>query len=510
MTNTLGPAAVTFFETRGISPEIAAKYEIYTAARRGDEMVPAANGNVIVFPFFERDVVVNEKFRGPDKKFWQRKGGRKTFWNSDVLDDPALTRDHDPSPLIITEGEIDGLSAIECGFPFTVSVPDGAPPARTGNDELEPLDPEHEQTGKFEFLYNNRTRLRDIKRFTLAVDNDAAGQRLAAELVRRLGAARCRFVVYPEGCKDLNDVLREDGPQAVTAVLNAARPYPVRGLYRVSDYPDIAEVQTISTGWELLDDLDNGAAALKLFAGELMVVTGLPSSGKSTWVMNLLVNLGRLYGWRSVVFSPEMPTVPHLRAVLRRIVSNKDADPNPKVDAFIEDRFIFIDNDPAGNDDNDITLEWLMERASDAVMRDGVRVLLIDPWNEIEHLRARGETMHEYIGRSLRALKRFGRQYGVMVIVLAHPTKEVAKDGKSRKPTLYDIDGSAHFFNKSDHGIVISRHESIADRTLITVSKIRFIETGRRGELSMKFVVKTNRYEKLDASEPAEFAYDDF
>src|SRR5262249_22543816 len=158
---------------------------------------------------------------------------------------------------------------------------------------------------------------------------------------------------------------------------------------------------------------------MRLFAGEFMVVTGIPSHGKSTWIMNLLCNLARLHGWRAANFSPEMPTVPYLRDKFRRIISGSDAA-DPATDRFIEDNFVFLDNDPNDADEDDITLEWIIEKARDAVLRDGIRVLVIDPWNEIEHARKRDESGHEYIGRAIRMLKRFGRQYEVAVIVLAH------------------------------------------------------------------------------------------
>src|SRR5262249_10308003 len=154
----------------------------------------------------------------------------KTFWNADVLDDPQLGNG---MPLVITEGELDALSAIDSGWPFTVSVPDGAPPVRKHDIEEHGSD----QAGKDEFLWNNRERLKRIARFILAVDNDPPGQQLAADLVHRLTAARCLFVEYPFGCKDLNDVLVRHGTAAVSEVLNSAQPYPVRGVYNLSNFP---------------------------------------------------------------------------------------------------------------------------------------------------------------------------------------------------------------------------------------------------------------------------------
>jgi twinkle protein len=432
---------------------------------------------------------VNEKYRAPKKKFWQRAGGRKTFWNSDALDDPALEAGH--QALIITEGEIDALTAIDCGFPLSVSVPDGAPPVPEGEkpDELGPIDHGSDHAGKYEFLWNNRDRLRSVKRFIIATDGDRPGQRLAAELVRRLSASRCLFVEYPPGCKDLNDVAVLHGKEAVAAVLNAAKQYPVRGLYRLSDYPDREPLFTFSTGWWTVDN------HLQLFAGEFMVVTGIPGHGKSTWVLNLLCNAASLHGWKTALFSPEMPTVPHLRDKLRRIRGGSILE----ADNFIDEYFRFIDSDPTGREDVEFDLGWIIDKATDAVLRDGIRVMVIDPWNEVEHARRRDEAVTDYIGRGIRALKRFARLYDVAVIVVAHPTKEVGRDGKGRPPTLYDIEGSAHWFNKCDHGIVVDRPNAHVDEAVLRVAKVRFEESGTKGEIRLRFDRQTGRFETLDA-----------
>lgn len=483
---TLGPKGLEFLESRGLCGEVGARHGLYTASRKSNEVVPDQDGGIIAFPFFEHNVPVAEKFRGPNKKFWQRPGGRRTFWNADALDDPALADGR--LPLVITEGELDALTALECGFPLAVSVPDGAPPVRSGDDpaNLEPVDGHADAKGKFEFIWNNRDRLAKVRRFIIAVDNDGPGQRLAAELVRRLFASRCLFVSYPDGCKDLNDVLMKHGRDKAAAVLQEARPYPVRGLYRLGDYPDHKPLETFSTGWETVD------RNLRIFPGEFMVVSGIPSHGKSTWTMNLLANLADLYDWRFAVFSPEMPTVPHLRDKLRRM-KGQSADP------WIERHFVFIDSDPTGVDDEDFDLDWVLDRATDAVLRDNINILLIDPWNEIEHAKMRDETITDYIGRSIRAMKRFARLRSVAVIVVAHPTKEVGKEGKHRTPTLYDIEGSAHWFNKCDHGVIIERPDPNSNGATIWIAKSRFEDAGEKGKILMEFDRVSSRYQMLNS-----------
>jgi len=489
---TLGPIGEQFLESRKLDPELAVRFGVHTARRAGHETVPSATGDVIAFPFWEGDSVVATKYRTLDKKFWQATGGRSSFWNVDALRDPAFAAGR--MPVIITEGELDALTAIQCGFPLTVSVPDGAPPA---SSEPLPMTATADAEGKFKFCWHAGDLLIGTrKRFILAVDNDAPGQRLAAELVRRLFAARCSFVEYPPGCKDINDVLQRHGPEAVAGVINAARPYPVHGLYRLSDYPERAALQTFSTGWTTLDE------HFRMFPGEFCVITGIPSHGKSTFVLNLLVNMAKIHGWRSAIFSPEMPAVPFIRNRLR-LLYGEYRDPIA-VSSFLEDRFVFIDAEPTGGQDEEFTLDWVLDKANEAVMRDGIRCLVIDPWNELEHARGRAESVTEYTGRAIRELKRFARLRDVAVIVVAHPTKDVWREGKSRVPTLYDIEGSAHWFNKSDHGLVVERPADAPDQSNIHIAKCRFQETGERGTVRMKFNRHAGRFELLDTAEAAQ------
>jgi twinkle protein len=485
---TLGPKGVEAFTRRQIRPETAARFEIYTGKSVGGKVEPSKDGNIIVFPFIEDDRVVGEKYRGPNKKFWQRTGGKRTFWNAEALDLAA------GGELIITEGELDALTAIDCGFDRTVSVPDGAPSAEVTQD-----DPEH---GKFSYLWSNRQKLAEIKTFVLAVDNDEPGQILAAELVRRLSTARCKHVEYPEGCKDLNDVRMQHGPEAVAAVLNNAKAYPLRGIYHLSDYPDRPALRVCETGWVTLDYL------LKPFLGGLMVVTGIPGHGKSSWTTHLVANLCEANGWRAAIFSPEMPLIPHLRDKLRGIRMDKAIDGMTKselaqADAWIEDKFIFLDADPAGMwDAEDRTLDWIIDKATDAVMRDGIRVLLIDPWNEIEHSVRKGELTTEYIGRGIRELRRFAQHRDVVVIIVAHPTKQIGDE--KRAPGLYDIDGSAHWANKPDHGVSIYRASDDGNQTEVHVTKVRFGTTGKRGKVTLKYDSATERYALLEPLLPVD------
>jgi twinkle protein len=489
MSAAVNPEIVEFLERRGISAETAFRMNVYSAKRgpSGGEPEPSQTGRIIAFPYLERGESVAEKYRTADKRMWQKKGGKRVFYNVDVLDDPLLKDGREA--LVIVEGEIDCLSVIEAGHPWCVSVPDGAPPARDqdGNLILVPetasdIDPK--QDDKFQFVFHAWEKLKGVKRIILATDNDEPGQRLAQELVRRLGRVRCEFVTMPEGCKDFNDVLQQQGAAGVHRCLQQTQPYPVSGLYSAAEFPVEAPLHPVSTGFHTLGN------SLLAYCPSLMVVTGFAMAGKSTWTMQLVSQLAKLHGWKAAIASFEMRIHPFVVDSLARPYAGWRYRENELTRKWVDENFLFISPDPMKDEECD--LEWILAKAEAAVIRNGIRVLLIDPWNEIDHGRQRDETMTDYIGRALRRLKYFARQFDVMVIVVAHPSKG-ALNKKPEEVGLYDVADTAHFANKADQGVVIMR-EPETEFSMVMVKKVRYQpETGTAPNVFKMFFNKQSR-----------------
>jgi twinkle protein len=124
------------------------------------------------------------------------------------------------------------------------------------------------------------------------------------------------------------------------------------------------------------------------------------------------------------------------------------------------------------------TLDWILRKAIVAVEKDGVSLLLIDPWNEIERAKPRDMMMTDYIGLCLQWIKGFCRNYSVTVILVAHPTKAGISDGKV--PALSDIEGSMNWYNKCDNGLIVVRDAEKSTARVIS-AKVREQGAGRRG-----------------------------
>lgn len=457
-----------WFEERKISKKTLELTGVYSAQHlQNGEHEPSLNGRILSFPYFKEKKILNIKYRKPGKVFYTSKG-ELIFWNHDVIMDPDVQSG--VNPLVITEGEIDALSFIEAGYPFVVSVPNGAPPPR--KNPSEDVDPTRDTA--FSYIFKSWEELKSIKCIIIATDNDEPGKRLAEELVRRFDRIRCKFVTYPEGCKDANDILVKFDHSALLGVLRGAKPYPVSGIYTFSELPPEPELRPVTTGWGRLD--------LKLFYPAFMAITGKAGSGKSTWTNQMVAQLAYLHEWPIAIASYEMRIKPFITRTLE--ATYRFMGGTGSAERWINDYFVFIAPEPSSDTDV-FDIDWLIERAITAVVRHGIRVLLIDPWNEIDHAAKRNENGNDYTGRAIRALKRFGREHEVLVIVVAHPNKWAVTNKEGDKINLYDISDTSHFANKADFGVTVSRIEGSLQSNVI-VTKVRYEpDTGMKGSNMM-------------------------
>ncbi len=465
-----------WIEARGLDPDLAEKLGLVTVNRDGK--------NWLSIPYFEDGKAVNHKYRlTSEKDHRMDPGAPLALWNADCLNDPRLRGGQ--APLVITEGEWDAIAAIQAGIPFAVSVPNGAPGKPTEDIET---------AKRYEWVDRHADALAGIKEFVIAADADQAGYNLAADLVALLGAERCRFIDYPFPCKDLNEVLQEFGPARVAECITTAKNYPVKGLYRASDFPEKGEVRSYSIGVAPIHDM------LAIVPGTLTVLTGYANSGKST-LMNAIVGHAMKQHFAVCVASFETDVKPILIDGLRMAIlqCGKHELPNhpdmPFADKLIDERLAIISQ--TVDEDMEMDLDEFLRLARLAVVRHGVKMIVLDPWNEMEHKRRRDETETDYIGRAIRAIKRFAKVNDVAFWIVAHPTKPMP--GVNKMPGLYDISGSANWANKPDYGLVYHRPRFDENMAEIAVTKVRMGMPGRRGSVKTTYDFRTSEFVEIVA-----------
>jgi twinkle protein len=432
-------------------------------------------------PYLEDGQTINHKWRKTKaKQHRMDKDAPLLLWNHAALVEAAKTK----GTLVITEGEWDAMAVDQSGCRLVVSVPNGA--ASEASDDVF-------SAQRYSWFLRHQALLDQIPKFILATDDDLAGRVLAADLARLLGPERCMFVEYPAGHKDLNEVLLVYGESDVEFLLKRAKPYPVVGLYSMGDFPEPPPFLSTPIGIEGLEDL------WPLTPGTFSVVTGWPGHGKSSLVLCAVANLLK-DGVPVALGSFETMVKPVLQRRLRACMYQCDEnDPRAKqrgqADDVMDEKLRIISNLHA-NDDTELSIEAIIELAIVAVLRDGIRLLILDPWNEIEHKRGRDESETEYVGRAIRLLKRFGRDYHCAVWVVAHPRKP-STDGAPRRPSLLDLAGSANFANKADYGVIVHRPDLGNDVAEAIVTKKRMGLPGAMGKVSLSWRNNISRYEQV-------------
>jgi twinkle protein len=482
-----------WFEKRGISPEVVKRNRIEPSR----VWMQGADKKVwcIAYPYFRDDELINVKYRDTAKRFRQEKNAEKIFYGLDDI----IGADE----VIIVEGENDKLAFEQAGRRRCVSVPDGAP--KEARDA--PIDKEND--AKFEYVWNCWKYFEGVKKIILATDGDGPGRALAEELSRRFGRERCWRVHWPSigdvVHKDANEVLLEDGAQVLRECAEHAEPWPIKSLFSVATFSDeVFELfesgpeRLLSTGWSELDPF------YKLREGDLTVVTGLPGAGKSEFFDALAMNLAKNHDWKFALCSFENTPTEHIAKLLEKHVEApffegpvrrmEREEVQPGLD-WLNERFFFL-----RADDETPSFEWILETARMAVARHGIRGLIIDPYNEIEHKRPPGMTETEYVSQMLSKVKRFAVNAGVHVWFVAHPTKiRRDRNGILPNPSLHDISGSANWSNKADIGVVVHRDYTAEDtgpkgETEVKIVKARAKAVGRPGGVVFNYDRATGLY----------------
>ena len=401
----------------------------------------------------------------------------------------------DPAQIVWVENEHNKRAVRVAGFRSVVALSTG----------VGPIDPK-QYAAILHCLETDHSRLGKAGRHVLGLDADDSGLALEAELARRLGSERFARVRWPEGCKDAHDLLTKHGVEEVQWYIEHATPYPIEGAVGIADYHEEilrlyeqGRPRGVSTGWSTLD------ALYRVFPGQLTVVTGIPGSGKSNWLDCLAVNVARLHGWRSAIFSPEnLPLEQHMGEMAAKYLKKPFYDgPTPRMTpverdaalAWVAEHFTWI----MPKNEDDWQIERILTIAGQLCFRAGIRGLVIDPWNELESLKPSTMTETEYVAHVLKRVRVFARGRAVHVWLVVHPQKLLrGRNGKYPVPTLYDCSGSAHFRNKADNGLVVWRDLDGADRDEVElhVQKIRFRHVGKRGMCKLYYDAVCATYEE--------------
>lgn len=254
------------------------------------------------------------------------------------------------------------------------------------------------------------------------------------------------------------------------------------------------------TGISNLDDV------FRLDKGQLITITGVPNCGKSEFVDFYTSVLNKLYGLKTLYFSPEnQPCELHVSKLVSKFTNKPwekltQAEIDVAID-YICKNFFFCNYDKIKslNDIEELVVKTISDTPFD--------ILVIDSYNKVEWDRPANETETDFISKVLDKLCEMAIALNIMVILVAHPRKMEWRnsDKYAQCPTAYDINGSANFFNKC-HGVFCIGRDGKDDETVtIRVDKVKFSHYGAPGTCLLKYDVASGNYYNA----PGKFDFDE-
>ena len=444
-----------WFEGRGITQRTLDDLNV----GQGPEYMPQTGKqeNTIQFNYVMGDELVNVKYRDGRKNFKLYKGAEKVFYN---INSVIGYKD-----CVITEGEMDVLALHEAGITNAISVPNGATLHHNNLD----------------YLDNCIDYFDDKDKIIIAVDTDEPGLALRRELVRRLGAEVC-FLVDFDDCKDANEYLIKHGKEKLKQTITKARAYPLENVTTFKDIEgDVKDFVTngFKPGFQI--GLENFDRIFSTYTSQFITVTGIPSSGKSDFVDQMVVGYNANYNWKTAFASPEnAPNYLHAHKLMRKVWGDmpqrediSGAKWNEVAD-HINDNFYFIDMEK-------YTLESVLRKGAELVKRKGIKCLVIDPFNKVRDKNASSLDVNIYTMEYLTKIEAFAKKYDVLVFIVAHPTKMYKnQDGKIEEPNMYNIKGGGEWYDASYHGLLVHRDYE-KKNTKVKVLKVKFQNLGENG-----------------------------
>ena len=443
---------IEWFEQRGISKDTLEEINV----SEGPEFMPQTGKveNTIKFNYMIGDELINIKYRDGRKHFKLYKGAEKVFYNINSI----VGYD----TCVIVEGEMDVLSYHEAGIHNVISVPNGA---TLNHNNLDYLD-------------NCIDYFEDKEKIILAVDADEAGIALQTELIRRLGAEVC-FLVNFIDCKDANEYLLKYGKEDLAKTITECRPVP---LENVTTFKDIEHEVTdfvqngFRKGYQI--GIKNFDEIFSTYTGQFITVTGIPSSGKSDFVDQMVVGYNNNYGWKTAFASPEnKPTFLHAHKLIRKIggwmpkENDLGSEKWNRCFKIVNDNFYFIEAER-------YDLDTVLKKGAELVKRKGIKCLVIDPYNKVKMKGAPDMSIPDATMEYLARIEAFAKKHDVLVVVVAHPTKMYKRDdGTMDEPTMYNIKGGGEWYDASYHGLLV--HRDYNNKSVkVKVLKVKFQNLG--------------------------------
>lgn len=496
--------AVAYLESRGISPEIAKRYEI---------TVHAKHENTLVFPFFdEKGILQSIKYRDtehfPGKKFTDKDGKERKSPKEWIEEDcrPILfgmKQCNDKfDRLVVTEGQLDSLSVATAGIENATSVPNGA-----------------QGMTWVPYCFNWVSKFEEIVAFG---DFEKGRMTLLDDFQKRF-PSKIKHVREQDyrGCKDANELLQKYGKEAVRQAVENAVLAPINRVLSLADVEsvNIYELPKLKTGISHLDKTLYGGLPF----GMVCIIAGKRGDGKSTLASQIMANAVE-QNYSTFAYSGELPNYlykswfdfqiagrNHITenqtsyGSVNRFITTKNQE---LINAWYEDKAYIYDNRIIDSDEK----EDLLKTLESSIMQYGIKVALIDNLMTAMYIdELQGSDKYDQQGRFVRELTKIAIRYDVLILLVAHRRKNNftsdANDEISGSGDITNLAGITLSYDRGGKEDIDKGYMLESQRKLITAKNRLFGKTDLKG-IILDYDEKSKRIYGMGDNVNRQFGWD--
>lgn len=238
--------------------------------------------------------------------------------------------------------------------------------------------------------------------------------------------------------------------------------------------------------------------------------TGFPASGKSELLLELLLNTSLFYGWKHLIYVPDIGDKNEVLGILIHKLTGKTFDKR-----FVNSNYI---------SENEISnqLGWVLEHFRILTKIDlkakitpyefwdmaakmnqetigGIQTATIDSWKDMKHGIGQDNEVFgrddKYLEDVLSYRNAMSEKHKMHFHIVIHPIKtESDKDGKRRPPTPYDLKGGSEWYNNGKCMVTVHRPDNSLNSVTVMVTKAKPKSVAKLGNTEMYFNMANARF----------------
>lgn len=337
--------------------------------------------------------------------------------------------------------------------------------------------------------YAEIVRDRSVLRQLIAVGNDICGSAYQTE-----GRSTEELLDSAEG-----QVFKiaEQGARGKVGFV-AIKDLLVKAVDRIDElFQQDNPITGVPTGWTDFDGQTSG-----LQKGDLIIVAGRPSMGKTSFAMNIAENAAIQCGIPTAVFSMEMPgeqLAMRMLSSLGRIDQHKvrtgklEDEDWPRLTSavgILADAPLFIDDTPA------LTPNELRARARRLSREHGLGLIVID-YLQLMHVHGTKENRTNEISEISRSLKALAKELSVPVVALSQLNRGL-EQRPDKRPVMSDLRESGAIEQDADVIAFIYRDEVYNEDSPHKGTAEILIRKQRNGPIGMSRLTFLGQYTRFE------------